>query len=441
MRETMNDLIDTLNAHDAKIVHVGQFDYASIFRMRRFSRPAFEEWATEPRFSNVLPYWDQTDDLWTGERFFPQQVRIDPGSIRRNPSEPGAVTLIAEYEGTEAPLMPRAVLRRQLDRAAAMGFAVEAAFEYEALILEETDVTLRDKGFRDLQSFNPGHKCWSGVTHSVHADFFAGLQAEVEGHDIALYSVGTELGPGCFEITLGRAAGMKAADDASFFRMATRAFARKMGKTASFMAYLGEGLPGTGGHCTMSLRDRATGRNLFAAEDGRTTELAGQFIGGMMQVVPQAFALCTSSVNAFRRLAPGSWAPKALTWAEQPHTVAVRSAPNANDRARLEFRVPPSDANAYLVMALMLGAGLDGIERRLPVPPQSENAHPDFIPEGAERFPRDLIEAADRLAVSEDAKRLFGAEFVGNFAATCRHEYAALARAVSAEERARYLEG
>lgn len=436
----MQTLINALDAHDAKIVHVGQFDYASIFRMRRFPREAFLDWATEPRFSNVLPYWDQTDDLWAGERFFPQQVAIDPASIRRNPSEPGAVTLIAEYEGEEAPLMPRAVLRRQLERAAAMGFAVEAAFEFEALILEETDVSLREKGFAGLRSFNPGHKCWSGVTHSVHADFFAGMQAEVEGHDVHLYSVGTELGPGCFEITLGRAAGLKAADDASFFRMAARAYACKQGKTASFMAYLGEGLPGTGGHCTMSLRDKATGRNLFAADDGQTTALAGQFIAGMMKVVPQAFALCTSSVNAFRRLAPGSWAPKALTWAEQPHTVAVRSAPNANDRARLEFRVPPSDTNAYLTMALMLGAGLDGIEQKLPVPAQSANAHPDFIPEGAERFPRDLSEAADRLAASADAKRLFGAEFTAHFAATCHHEYAALARAVSAEERARYLE-
>ncbi len=436
----MQTLINALDAHDAKIVHVGQFDYASIFRMRRFPREAFLDWATEPRFSNVLPYWDQTDDLWAGERFFPQRVAIDPASIRRNPSEPGAVTLIAEYEGEEAPLMPRAVLRRQLERAAAMGFAVEAAFEFEALILEETDVSLREKGFAGLRSFNPGHKCWSGVTHSVHADFFAGMQAEVEGHDVHLYSVGTELGPGCFEITLGRAAGLKAADDASFFRMAARAYARKQGKTASFMAYLGEGLPGTGGHCTMSLRDKATGRNLFAADDRQTTALAGQFIAGMMKVVPQAFALCTSSVNAFRRLAPGSWAPKALTWAEQPHTVAVRSAPNANERARLEFRVPPSDTNAYLTMALMLGAGLDGIEQKLPVPAQSANAHPDFIPEGAERFPRDLSEAADRLAASADAKRLFGAEFTAHFAATCHHEYAALARAVSAEERARYLE-
>lgn len=437
----MQALIDALDRHKAAVIHVGQFDYASIFRMRRYRREPFLEWASEPRFPNVLPYWDQTDDLWGGDAFFPQEVTIDVDSIRRSAAEPDAVTVLCEFGGAEQELMPRAVLRRQIERAAAMGFDVEAAFEFEALILDETDVSLRDKGFSDLKSFNPGHRCWSGVTHSVHADFFAGMEAEILGHDIALYAITTELGPGCHEISLGRSRGLRAADDAALLRMAVQSFARKQGKTASFMAYLGEGLPGTGGHCTMSLRDRQTGRNLFASDAGDTTELAGRFIAGMMKVVPQAFALCTSSTNAFRRLAPGSWAPKSLTWAEHPHTVAVRSVPHAGDRARLEFRVPPSDNNTYLTMALMLGAGLDGIEQQLAIPPQTPGAHPDFIPEGAERFPRDLAEAADRLERSTDAARLFGARFVENFTATCRHEYAALARAVSAAERARYLEG
>lgn len=92
-------------------------------------------------------------------------------------------------------------------------------------------------------------------------------------------------------------------------------------------------------------------------------------------------------------------------------------------------------------MALMLGAGLDGIERARPAPAAAQAAHPDFVPEGAQRFPRDLAEAADRLGASAAARRLFGAPFVDNFTAACRAEYASLATAVSAQERARYLEG
>ena len=132
--------------------------------------------------------------------------------------------------------------------------------------------------------------------------------------------------------------------------------------------------------------------------------------------------------------------PKSLTWAEHPFTVAVRSAPHAGPSARLEFRVPPADCNPYLVMALMLGAGLDGIERALPAPDPVLSGGPDTVPAGARRFPRDLAEAADRLAGSAAARRIWGDAFTDHFAAACRAEYASLARAVSAEERARYLE-
>lgn len=438
MSPALSTALDQLNA---EVVHVGQFDYASVFRERRLRRAQFLQWATDARFANVLAYWDSGDSLFGGTSFYTETVEIDPASMRRNPSEPGAVTVIAELSGEAKELMPRQVLRRQIERAAAMGFSVDAAFEFELIVLDETDTSVRDKGFAGLAKFAPDNKCWSGATANTHAGFIAGMEAEILGHDVNLYGLGVELGPGCLEATLGATEGLRAADDAAFFRMAARSYARKHGKTASFMPYLGAEYPGIGGHCTLSLRDKASGCNLFSSPDGKTTALAGSFIAGMMQILPEAFALCTSTVNAYRRLAPGSWAPKSLTWAEYPFTVAVRSAPHAGDRARLEFRVPPADCNPYLTLALMLGAGLDGIARKLAAPAPTTAAHPDFVPEGAARFPRDLAEAADRLAASSDAARIFGAAFTQNFAAACRAEYASLAKAVSAEERARYLEG
>ncbi|MCV2866797.1 glutamine synthetase [Defluviimonas sp. WL0075] len=427
--------------HGAEVVHVGQFDYASVFRARRLRREQFLHWAGDPRFANVLAYWDVADSLFGGTSYYTETMEIDPSSIRRNPSEPGAVSIIAELSGAARDLMPRQVLRAQIERAARMGFAVDGAFEFEFILLAESDTSVRDKGFERLAKFAPDNKCWSGTTANTHAGFIAGLEAEILGNDVSLYGLGVELGPGCLEATLGAARGLRAADDAAFFRLATRAHARRHGMTASFMPYLGADYPGIGGHCTLSLKDAKTGKNLFSGPDGKTNALAGQFIAGMMEIVPEAFAMCTSTVNAYRRLAPGSWAPKSLTWAEYPFTVAVRSAPHADPRARLEFRVPPADCNPYLTMALMLGAGLDGIERNLAAPKATEAAHPDFVPEGAQRFPRDLADAADRLAGSAHARRIFGAPFTENFAAACRAEYASLAKAVSAEERTRYLEG
>ncbi|WP_165978789.1 glutamine synthetase [Antarcticimicrobium luteum] len=434
-------LIQALDKFDAEVVHVGQFDYGSAFRERRLRREQFLDWAEDARFANVLAYWDSGDNLFGGDGFYTETVQIDPSSMRRNPSEPGAVTVIAELSGAARALMPRQVLRAQLERAAAMGFTVDAGFEFELIVLDEDAVSARDKGFEGLAKFAPDNKCWSGSTANTHAAFIAGMEAEILGHDVGLYGLGVELGPGCLEATQAASEGLRAADDASFLRMAARSYARKQGKTASFMPYLGNDYPGIGGHCTLSLKNKATGQNLFASPDGKTNDLALKFIAGMMEVVPEAFAMCTSSVNAYRRLAPGSWAPKSLTWAEYPFTVAVRSVPHAGPRARLEFRVPPADCNPYLTMALMLGAGLDGIERDLTAPPAAAAADPDFVPEGAQRFPRDLAEAAERLAASDHAKRIFGSAFTENFSAACRAEYASLATAVSAQERGRYLEG
>lgn len=429
-----------LKDHDADVVHVGQFDYASIFRERRLRRDQFLQWARDPRFANVVAYWDSGDTLIGGTSYYTEKQKIDPDSIRRYPAEPGAVAIIAEMAGEPEEVMPRQVLRRQLERAEAMGFVVDAAFEFELILLDETDVSVREQGFENLEKFAPDNKCWSGTTAATHAELIRDLEADILGYDVNLFGLGVELGPGCLEATLGAVRGLRAADDAAFFRLAARSWARRNGMTASFMPFLGRDYPGIGGHCTMSIRDKKSGENLFCDLGGQTNALAKTFIAGMINVVPECFAMCTNSVNAYRRLAPGSWAPKAVTWAEYTFTTAVRSVPSDTDTARLEFRSPPSDCNPYLTMALMLGAGLDGIERDLTAPPAVQAAGPDDVPEGAQRFPRDLFEAAERMVQSETARQLFGARFVENFTAACLAEDASLRTAVSADERHRYLE-
>lgn len=433
-------LKSVLEDHNAEVVHVGQFDNASIFRERRLRKDQFLEWAKDPRFSNTLAYWDSSDELFSGTSFGTPSQTIDLTSIRPYPAETGGVVIIAEMEGDAKELMPRQVLRRQLQRADSMGYSVKGAFEYELILLDETDTTVRDNRFRDLKKYAPDNKCWSGTTAAIHAELIAEMEAEILGYGINLFGLGVELGPGCLETTLGAEFGLKAADDAAFLRLAVRSFARRKGLTASFMPYLGPDFPGIGGHLSLSLHDKETGENKFSSPENITNALARTFIAGMMDIVPECYALCTSSVNAYRRLAPGSWAPKAITWQDHTFTTSVRSVPSANGHARLEFRSPPADCNTYLTMALMLAAGLDGIERDLPHHPAAETSGPDDIPPGSERFPRDLFEAADRLEHGKNGRRLFGEAFVDNFVKACRAEDAALRKAVPEEERRRYLE-
>ncbi|HWU63943.1 MAG TPA: hypothetical protein VN112_18140 [Ensifer sp.] len=425
---------------DADVVHVGLYDYAGVFRERRLRKEQFIDWAAAPRFANVLAHWDSADNLFGGGPFLSEPLELDLGSVRKFGFEENAVSIIADFVGPNRALMPRQVLREQLGRAERLGYDVKAAFEFEVIFVRETSESLRQSNFAPPKTFVPENRCWSGQTAAEQAQFVAGLEKVILDHGVGLYSVAGELGPGCFEATLLASSGLRAADDACFFRTATRAYARSQGMTASFMPSMGAGFPGIGGHINLSLIDRKTGGNVFSDATGSTNQLARHFIGGMVQLVPEAFAFAAHTVNAYRRFAPGSWAPKSVTWAEWTFTTAVRSAPSASENARLEFRLPGADCNPYLALALMLAGGLNGIENAIEPPAATPNGGPDDIPAGATRLPLDLHDASRRLKESASAREAFGPAFVDHFANVCAIEHASLAKEVSSAELRRYLE-
>ena len=232
-------------------------------------------------------------------------------------------------------------------------------------------------------------------------------------------------------------------DDAAFFRMFTKSFCRQRELTASFMALTGNGFPGIGGHINLSLRDRKSGRNVFAdrADANGLSGTAKSFLSGIIANVPEIFPMIGNTVNAYRRLAPGSWAPKTVSWAPYNYAAAVRIAAETEDMTRLELRLPGSDANPHLALAAMLGAGLAGLARGLELTaPAIVSGGPHEIPEGAERLPVDLLDATRRFRASAKAKALFGEAFVDHYSAVCEAEDTSLRKAVSAAEVQRYLE-
>jgi glutamine synthetase len=441
--EIAAQLAKELDRLDADVVHVGLFDFATMFRERRLRRAELLGGVDTAVFANVLPKWDSADTIFAPGPYGSETVAYDPASIRSYPFEPRAAALVADYTGPQAEIMPRRVLARQVERASAAGFDVLAAYEFEFILLNETADSLRAKSFANLSPFAPDNRCWSGQTAAVHAGFMADLEAMLRAADIDLFALGVELGPGCLEATLRHKPAMRAADDAAFFRMFTKAFCRQRGLTASFMPLLGAGFPGIGGHVCLSLRDQRTGRNLFAdrTQQHGLSKTAQSFLAGIIDVVPEAFPMCGHTVNAYRRLAPGSWAPKTVSWAPYNYAAAVRTAMETEEATRLELRLPGSDVNVHLALALMLGAGLDGVERDLALVDEPiGSGGPNEIPPHAPRLPADLLEATRRFRASDKAKRLFGTAFVEHFAMICEAEDAALRRAVSTAEVQRYLE-
>lgn len=425
------------------VVHLGLFDFFSAFRERRLRRGDFLATLDTAVFANVLPKWDAAESILAPGPYGSETIACDPDSIRPYPFEPGAAAIVADYTGPQAEIMPRRVLAGQVKRAAAMGYEVLAAFEFEFIVLNETADSLRAKDYAGLSPFAPDNRCWSGQTAATHAGFVADLDSLLRAADIDLFALGVELGPGCMEATLRHRHAMRAADDAAFLRIFTKAFCRQRGLTASFMPMLGDGYPGIGGHVSLSLRERGGSRNTFAGpgEEHSLSAVAKSFLAGIIELVPDCFPMLAHTVNAYRRFAPGSWAPKTVSWAPYNYAAAIRTATETEDMTRLELRLPGSDVNVHLALALMLGAGLDGLGRDLELRDQPiTGGGPNEIPADAPRLPADLLEATRRFRASASARRLFGASFVEHFAMVCEMEDAALRRAVSVAELRRYLE-
>jgi glutamine synthetase len=414
--------LEKMRADGVETVHVGIFDLNGTFRERRLALDDVAEvFGPGGTFVNVLPQWDAGERLFGAGPFVGEAVALDPATVRPYPFEPGACLLVADYAGPSAALSPRELLRNQIAKAEAKGFGVRAAFEFEFFVLEEDAASLRQSGFSQLETFAKDNRCWAGESAATHAGLVAELQEALAAGGLDLLALGLELGPGCFEATLRQTTPLRAADDAAFFKLFTKAFCRQQDLTASFMAQLGADFPGLSGHLHLSLFDRESGANLFAdtGDEYGMSALFRHFVAGLVGLAPEAMPFSHHTVN---------------------YAAAVRVVAAPEERCRLEYRLPGADTNPFMTLAFALGAGLWGLENELPLPPEFGGGGPNDMPADGTSLPHDLFEATERLTGSERAREIWGTSFVDHLIAACRAEEAGLRRETSAAERARYLE-
>ncbi|MEM8741583.1 MAG: glutamine synthetase [Pseudomonadota bacterium] len=429
-------------------VHLGIFDFTGAFRSKRLSGAAFDTALADGwHFIDALPFWMHDETCFEERGFVDEPCAVQADTQRGFPFEPGAKMAIAEYVGPSAAISPRAALAHQIATAGKLGFDALGGFEFETIFLAEDGASLRDKAWRDLAPALTLNRCWSTTSPAADAAFLEAIDEAILGCDIALDHRCAELGPGCVEYSLGPSPLMRAADDAALFKMAVKAEARRQGMTASFMAQLDRGFPGLCGHLNISLRTaRAKGKTagktpLYSAGDPLGLSKTGRaFLGGIVALTPELMCLFAPTVNAYRRLRPGNWAPRTPSWGVGNYSCGVRVTSRSAEETRLELRLPGADTNPHLTAAMALAAGLWGIETGAdPGPPVVGNAR--TAPVDPDRLlPTSLEEAAARFAASDIARALFGDPFVDHYAAYCRAEAAAFHAHVSAFERARYLE-
>ena len=436
----LDDAARILREAGINVAHVGIVDLFGTLRERRVAvsdLPAV--FGGNATFANVLPHWSAAEEVLGNGPFGGEEITLDFSSLRRYPFEEHACLVLADYAGPSAELSPRRLLQAQIAAFERRGWNVQAAFESEFIILEESATSLRESGFAFAKPHAVDNRCWSGESAATHADLVSDLVATLALGDVSPLALGLELGPGCLESTLRHGDPLRAADDQIAFKVFTKAFCRRRGLTASFMAQLGADFPGLSQHVHVSVLEQHAEKNLFHGPEGMS-DLFAHFVAGMLALMPDAMPFTHANPNSYRRIAPGNWAPKSPTWAEENYAAAVRVVTQPPSRCRLEYRLPGADANPYLNLGFVLGAGLRGIEQGLKLPPPFLGGSPDAVAEGDAGLPHDLYSALARLRQSDAAASIWGTTFINHLCTMLAHEEAVLRRHTSAAERERYLE-
>ena len=350
----------------------------------------------------------------TMTRALPETCREIPWeSPRRN------LLLLAEYAGETEAICPRGIYRRIARKAADMGFQPYHALEYEFTMFEETALSAHEKDYRGLTLATPLKTYEVIQRQAVWSEFYNQLFDCFATMDVALESAHEEMGPGFMEASLAPQAGVRAGDNAILFKTYTKALAQRLGRLVTFMARWSNDADGQSGHVHISLQDMA-GRPVFRddnAPDGMSDTMR-HFLGGMQKLMPELLIMLGPNVNSFKRFVPDIFSPIAATWGYENRTCALRVIRGAAKSQRIECRTPGADANPYLALACLLGAGLHGIEQAIePTAPMRGNVYAQEVPQG-QRFPESFRAGIERFRASAAARDLFGARFVETYAAT-----------------------
>ncbi|MGI8896506.1 MAG: glutamine synthetase family protein [Casimicrobiaceae bacterium] len=446
-------VIEAVRKHPGTRVKVAVSDIDGILRGKYLHKDKFVS-ATESGFGfcDVVFGWDSQDVCYdntalTGwQHGFPDAVaRIDLGTYRHVPWDNGVPFFLGDFVSTKNgrevphPVCPRQVLRRVLRRAEKMGFTAMCGMEFEWFNFRETPQSWADKKGVGPTPLTPGMFGYSLLRANASQAYFEALFTEMQAFGVPIEGLHTETGPGVYEAALLFSEALEAADRAILFKTGAKEIGARYGIMPSFMAKWSAQYPGCSGHIHQSLSDGK--QNLFYDAKGRhrMSRLFEQYLAGQVATLLEFAPMFWPTINSYKRLVDGFWAPVKPTWGVDNRTASFRVIAGSSKSTRLETRCPGADVNPYLAMAAVLAAGLSGVERRSKLtakPITGTNQGGEDIA----RAPRTLIETTQVFKKSAAARDWFGDEFVDHFAATREWEWRQWLDGVTDWELKRYFE-
>ena len=367
----------------------------------------------------------------------------DPASYALFPLFPATARVycwMRQVDGSPWEGDPRWLLQRQVDDLASLGFSARVAFEPEGYLFrigEDGEPAPADpRGMFTLDGLETN----AGLLHRI--------SDTLEAMGVALEQIATEYGPGQFEVNICHADPIKAADDLLTVRDVTHALARREGLVASFMPKPFETVAGSGLHVHLSLWQRDEPARSAMMIDGSETHPsclspAGRaFLGGLLRHAPALAGIGSPTVNSYKRLLPGSWAPAHAAYAVGNRSSFVRVP--GRERPRIEVRSGDNTTNPYLFLTAILAAGIAGLREGVDpgLPAEGDLGHlsqAETATRGIAMLPRTASAALDAVAADPLMREALGPVVFSEWLKVKRTEIALYETTVTPWERAAYL--
>lgn len=446
------EILDYVKNHRSGKVKIAVADIDGVLRGKYIAAEKFAS-LMEGRlgFCDVTFGWDAGDVAYDNGKYtgwhtgYPDaQVKIDITTFRKIPWENDVPFFLGDFiDDQEKPnyVCPRQLLKRITSECENAGFAPFFSQEFEWFNFAETPESVLEKGFTNLKPLTPGMFGYSILRSSLKNEFMTDLFHLLNKFDIPIEGLHTETGPGVYEAAIMYAPILKAADQAILFKTSVKEIAYKHGILATFMAKFSESLPGCSGHVHQSLWGLDHKTNLFYDEKDQhnMSETMKSYIAGQLYCLPHILPMIAPTINSYKRLVEGAWAPTTVTWGIDNRTTALRALPGSKKATRLETRIVGSDTNPYLALSACLASGLYGVKNNMKLEQPATNGN-GYIDLSNGILSRNLYEATQKMKNSDLAKELLGVGFVEHFTMTRDWECKQYAKAVTDWELKRYLE-
>ena len=451
-KQSLENILQGMAQQGIEKIKLAVTDIDGILRGKVISFDKFSSIAEKGMgFCDVIFGWDAADSAYDNSKFtgwhtgYPDaKAIVDLRTQRRIPWENGLPFFLADFvddQGAGLPVCPRSLLKKIISQASESGFLPFFSQEFEWFNFSATADDLYANHFRDLQHLTPGMFGYSILRASQQSNYFHDLFDLLKKFNVPLEGIHTETGPGVYEAAILFSHGLEAADRAVLFKSSVKEIAHRHKIIASFMAKFSENLPGCSGHVHQSLWSPNQDQNLFYDEKApnHISGLMESYIAGQLLCMPEILPMYAPTVNSYKRLVEGAWAPTTLTWAIDNRTTALRVLPGNSGSTRLETRVVGSDSNPYLAMAACLASGLYGIRNKLKLKSPATKGS-GYADKSNGTLPKNLWEASTAMKNSVIAKELFGDIFVDHFTSTREWEWRQFSKSVTDWELKRYFE-